>query len=945
MGYKDTINLPNTNFSMKANLPQREPEILKRWEDLQIYSRIMEKGRKAGKKYILHDGPPYSNGDIHMGHALNKILKDIVVKFNTMAGYQVPFIPGWDCHGLPVEHQLMKNLKIEKGDMPQVEFREKARDFALKYVDIQKSQFKRLGVFGDWENPYLTLNPKYEAAIVRSFAVLVEKGYVYKALKPVNWCFKCETALAEAEVEYEDHTSPSIFVKFKIADVDKFKKAAKTSVVGNVYVLIWTTTPWTLVANVAIALSPTLKYALIKNGNDHLILAEELLIAVSKKIGLSEPAVLASFYGSEMDGLDCIHPFINRKSKIVLADYVSHEEGSGCVHTAPGHGQEDYVTGKKYNLPTIMPVDSKGRFDDTAGEFEKMHVFDANKKIIEKLKDIGALVYTEPIQHTYPHCWRCKNPIIFRATSQYFINVDHDDLRRKSVEDIENKIEWLPAAGKARISAMVKNRPDWCLSRQRLWGVPIVAFYCTSCNELLLDGKIINHIADIFEKEGTNAWFGKDPSELLPKAVTCKKCKGSTFFKELDILDVWFESGVSHQAVLKPRKEFPADLYLEGSDQHRGWFQSALLSSVAIDGVPPYKTVLTHGFVVDGSGKKMSKSMGNVISPEQVMKKYGADILRIWVASCDYSYDVRLSDEILARLAEAYRKIRNTCRFMLGNLSDFDPGKDVLPIDQRSEIDRWALWRTLCLLESTEDNFRHFTFYKVFSSIYNFCVVDMSSIYLDVLKDTLYTAGRDSAARRSSQSTLFEIITILSRVMAPILSYTADEVWGCIPNHKSTENIHLEDWPDAGALKERLSANFKDKDMELWSGMLLPLRGGVLRELEEARGKGLIGSALRAKVILYSENKEWLNLFNSKKQILALLFIVSSVEISMRSPENGKSAEGIPVSIAVAKADGEKCQRCWNYSVRVGVDKEHPALCAKCTKVVRECQTREERID
>lgn len=939
MDYKDTINLPNTDFSMKANLPQREPEILKRWEDLRIYGLITEKGKKAGKRYILHDGPPYSNGDIHMGHALNKILKDIVVKFNTMTGRLVPFIPGWDCHGLPVEHQLMKNLKIEKGDMPQVEFREKARDFALGYVDIQKGQFKRLGVFGDWDNPYLTLNPKYEAAIVRSFAALVKKGYVYKALKPVNWCFKCETALAEAEVEYENHVSPSIFVKFRLADIDKFKTAAAAAVSGDVYVLIWTTTPWTLVANVAIALSPTLKYVLVKSGKDHLIMAEGRLGAVSKKAGLAEPAVLASFYGSEMEGLDCIHPFIDRRSKVVLADYVSHEEGSGCVHTAPGHGQEDYVTGKKYNLPTLMPVDPKGRFDDTAGEFEKMHVFESNKKIIEKLKDIGALVYTEPIQHTYPHCWRCKNPIIFRATSQYFVNVDHDDLRRRAVEDIDNKIEWLPAAGKERISAMVKNRPDWCLSRQRLWGVPIAAFYCASCSELLLDGKVIDHVADIFEKEGSNAWFSKEASGLLPKGTVCKKCKGRAFLKESDILDVWFESGVSHQAVLKPRKEFPADLYLEGSDQHRGWFQSALLSSVAIDGVPPYKTVLTHGFVVDGSGKKMSKSLGNVISPEQVMKKYGADILRIWVASCDYSDDVRLSDEILARLAEAYRKIRNTCRFMLGNLDDFDARKDGLPISRWSEIDRWAAWRTLCLLESAEDNFRSFIFHKAFSSIYNFCVVDMSSIYLDVLKDTLYTAGRDSAVRRSAQSALFEIIGILSRVMAPILSYTADEVWGCIPNYEGAASIHLEDWPDAAELKKRISADFQEKDVKVWSEMLLPLRGGVLKELEEARTKGLIGSALEAKVMLYSDNKHWFELLNTKRQILASIFIVSSVEIAQGLSENAKPAEGIPVNIAIAKADGEKCQRCWNYSVAVGSDKEHPALCAKCSKVVREYST------
>ena len=923
MEYKDTINLPNTNFSMKANLPQREPEILKRWEEMRIYDLLMAKGTNAKKKYVLHDGPPYSNGDIHMGHALNKILKDIVVKFKTMSGYHVPFIPGWDCHGLPVEHQLMKNLKIEKGDIPQVEFREKARDFALKYVDIQKEEFKRLGVFGDWDRPYLTLNPQYEAAIVRSFAKLVEKGYVYKALKPVNWCFKCETALAEAEVEYEPHTSPSIYVKFKALEKE------------NTYFVIWTTTPWTLLANVAIAMHPELTYALIKVDNEKWIILESLAETVLKKAG-KEYEIIAKEKGAFFLGSRTQHPFMDRESVVVLANYVSSEEGTGCVHTAPGHGQEDYITGKKYNLPTIMPVDSKGKFDNTTGEFEKIHVLDANKKIIEKLKDLGALVYTEPIQHTYPHCWRCKNPIIFRATAQYFVNVDHYDLRRKSGDDIEKNIEWLPPAGKERISAMVKNRPDWCLSRQRLWGVPIVAFYCSSCDELLLDANAINHVADIFEKEGSNAWFSKEARELLPKNTLCKKCKGTNFTKESDILDVWFESGVSHQAVLKPRKEFPADLYLEGSDQHRGWFQSALLSAVAIDGVPPYKTVLTHGFVVDGAGKKMSKSLGNVISPEQVMKKYGADILRIWVASCDYSDDVRLSDEILARLAEAYRKIRNTSRFILGNLSDFDPENDALPIEKWSEIDKWALWRTLCLLESAEDNFRHFTFHKAFSSIYNFCVVDMSSIYLDVLKDTLYTAGKNSVIRKSAQSALFDIISILSRTMAPILSYTADEVWKCIPNYRTAESIHLEDWPDAGTMKKQLSSNFKDSDMKLWSERLLPLRGCVLKELEEARSKGLIGSALEAKVILHSDNKEWAETLNANRQILSSLFIVSSVEISKQPPENGKSAEGIPVNVAVAKADGEKCQRCWNYAMTVGANKEHPGLCAKCAQVVKE---------
>lgn len=938
MDYKDTINLPNTSFPMKANLPNREPEMLKAWEDMRIYDRITDRRKSAGKRYVLHDGPPYSNGDIHMGHALNKILKDIVVKFNAMSGYEAPFIPGWDCHGLPVEHQLMKNLKMEKADMPQVEFREKARDFALRYVNIQKEEFKRLGIFADWENPYLTLNPQYEAVVVRSFAKLVERGYVYRALKPVNWCFKCETALAEAEVEYEPRTSPSVFVKFKALEIAKPKNRLKGALPeyateGDIHFVIWTTTPWTLLANVAIAMHPELDYAFVKAGDEKWIIAESLVEPVFKKIDM-EYEVIAKERGSFFEGSRAKHPFLERESVIVLADYVSSEEGSGCVHTAPGHGQEDYATGKKYSLPTIMPVDSKGRFDDTAGEFAKAHVFSANEKIIDKLKRVGALLHTEPISHTYPHCWRCKSPIIFRATPQYFINVDHEGLRGKSGADIEDKVKWLPPAGKERISAMVKARPDWCLSRQRLWGVPITAFYCASCKELLLDEKLIRHAADIFAKEGSNAWFAKDAGDLLPDGVSCGKCGGAAFTKETDILDVWFESGVSHQAVLKRRNEFPCDLYLEGSDQHRGWFQSSLLSAEAIDGIPPYKTVLTHGFVVDGEGKKMSKSLGNVISPEEVMKKYGADILRIWAASCDYSDDVRLSGVILERLAEAYRKIRNTCRFILGNLSDFDPAKDAVSMEKWSEIDGWALRRALWLLETAEYNFKQFTFHKAFGSIYNFCVVDMSSIYLDVLKDTLYTAGKNSIARRSAQSCLFEIINIFTRVTAPIMAYTSDEVWSFIPNQKGEKSVHLEDWPNSASIEEALNRRFSEKDMKLWNEKLLPLRGCVLKELEEARAKGLIGSSLEAKLVLYSEEKDWRELLEARKHFLASLFIVSSTEVSKGFSEGRRASESIPVDISVRKADGEKCQRCWNYSVTVGSEKEHPALCVKCAEAV-----------
>jgi len=923
---------------MRANLPQREPETLERWKKDDLYGRVMKRREKSRTSYILHDGPPYSNGDIHMGHALNKILKDIVVKFNAMNGSRAPFIPGWDCHGLPVEHQLMKKLKIDKGDIDQVEFRNKAADFALKYVGLQRSQFERLGVFGDWARPYLTLDPGYESAVVRSFAKLVGKGYIYKDLKPVNWCCKCETALAEAEVIYETRTSPSIYVKFKLKDKGALMKIldkdSAAAVKGDVYVLAWTTTPWTLIANVALALSPSMTYVVSRAGGEYFILAEDLLAAVESAGGLKDSKIIARVRGKKLEGLRCLHPFIDRDSVIVLADYVCRDEGTGCVHTAPGHGQEDHVTGKKYNLTTIMPVDSRGVFDKDAGEFKGTHVLKANEKIIARLKEKNALLSSGEIQHSYPHCWRCKNPIIFRATKQYFMKVDHLRLRSKVMRAVENDVRWMPAAGKGRISAMISGRPDWCLSRQRLWGVPIVAFYCARCGHLLLKEDVINYAADIFEKEGSGAWFARDASELISPGTKCEKCGHTSFRKESDILDVWFESGVSHQAVLKARGEFPSDLYLEGSDQHRGWFQSAMLSSMAIEGCAPYRAVLTHGFVVDGEGKKMSKSIGNVMSPLEVMKKYGADILRIWAASCDYRDDVRISSEILARLAEAYRKIRNTCRYILSNLGDFDPAKDIVPEDKWSDIDRWALWRARLLLEAAEKNFRDFNFHKVFGSIYNFCVVDMSSIYLDVLKDVLYTAGKNSVARRAAQSALFEIIVLSAKVMSPILAYTAEEVWRSLPHAVGRESVHLEDWPDLKALEAKIARVFSERDAARWSDRLLPLRDAVLKELEKARGRGTIGSPLEAKVILYTENEGWREALRERRNILGPLFIVSAVEVS-DSPRKGTCrADNIPIDVGIARAEGKKCLRCWNYSASVGANSAHPDICVKCAEAL-----------
>jgi len=849
MSYKDTLNLPKTNFSMKANLLEKEPSILKEWEKKKVYHSIKQK-RKRKEKFILHDGPPYANGHIHMGHVLNKILKDIVVKFYTMKGYDSPFIPGWDCHGLPVEHQLFKELGISKYDIDQVKFRRKARDYALKFVKTQKKEFERLGIFGDWENPYLTLSPDYEAAIVKSFSDLVRLGYIYKDLKPVNWCTACETALAEAEVEYEERTSPSIYVKFETT-----KPVTALQRVGDgkkkKYFIIWTTTPWTLLGNVAIAVHPGMDYAVINAGEEEWVLLESLAESTAKK--LNRPfTLLGKLKGKELEGATCKHPFVERESKVVLADYVSSLEGTGCVHTAPGHGQEDYITGKKYNLSMIMPVNSKGVFDETCGEFNGLNVYDATPKILERLKKDGMLLKSEEITHSYPHCWRCKNAIIFRATKQYFARIDHKSLRKKMLEKIKNNIKWFPRVGEARISAMVENRPDWCLSRQRYWGVPIVAFKCKDCDEVLLDCKVIDHVAGIIKKEGSDAWFIKSEKDLLPHNTSCGKCGGKALTKENDIIDVWFESGISFRPVLKDNKnlKFPCDLYLEGSDQHRGWFQSSLIASCAIEGTAPYKSVLTHGFVVDGEGKKMSKSLGNVISPQEVMKKYGADILRLWVASSNYHDDVRLSEEILNRLADAYRKIRNTFRYLLGNIYDFDPKKNYVKPKNMVEIDRWMLSKLARLITESDKNYKEYMFYKIFRSTYNFCVYEISSLYLDILKDRLYTFGKNSPARRSAQTVIYETLIALLKILAPILSFTTEEGWQAfMPKDKS---IHESLWQWE---KKTLKAWRDVKLEEKWL-RLLEIREEVLKALEEKRSSSEIGSSLETKVLLYSDKKD-----------------------------------------------------------------------------------------
>lgn len=925
-GYKDTLNLPKTSFSMKANLQQREPETLKGWEAKDIYKEIMSKRKDAPRSFILHDGPPYANGHIHMGHVLNKILKDICVKYFTMNGYYAPYVPGWDCHGLPVEHQLFKELNIEKHEIDQVKFRKKAYKYAMKFVKIQAKEFKRLGIFGDWDDPYLTLTKGYEADILDALADLHEKGYIYKDLKPVNWCSKCETALAEAEVEYEDKTSPSIFVKFK-SDVDLEGK--------DTYFIIWTTTPWTLLANVAVAIHPDAKYSVVDSGGQNWVLATDLAASLMSRLGREEVRTVCEMTGTELSGKidNARHPFIDRKSKIVLADYVTMEDGTGCVHTAPGHGQDDYLTGKKYGLPVIMPVDNKGRFMEEAGEFAGREVRAANKDIIAKLETEGSLVFTEGIKHSYPHCWRCKEAIIFRATDQWFMSIDHDSLRDKLMDAIENDVEWIPRAGKDRIGAMVKMRPDWCLSRQRYWGVPIPAFQCTECGEAFTESGVIRKVAELTRKHGADVWFERPVEEFLPEGSLCSKCGGTEFGKEDDILDVWFDSGVSHRSVLDARSELrsPADMYLEGSDQHRGWFQAALITSMGIKGEAPYKKVLTHGFVVDGEGKKMSKSIGNVISPEDVMKKYGADILRLWVSSSDYDGDIKLSDEILERLADGYRKIRNTFRFLLSNLYDFDPEEDAIDEEKIEEIDKWMLSRLHSVVKEVNGYYDKWEFYRVYRTVYNFCVYEISSVYLDVMKDVLYVEAPASRRRRAAQTVIFNILRVLVRLMAPVICFTSEEAWAHVPAFAGKEeSVHLSSWPNIGDIAGEELAELDDKWREL-----LKIRDVVLKLLEVKREEGMIGSSLEASIKLAGADEGLSRFLREAEPLLAMLFKVSRASV-VEGSSGMENVGDMPLSVKIEKASGEKCPRCWNYSDTVGKDPDSPELCSRCSNAVRE---------
>jgi isoleucyl-tRNA synthetase len=937
MDYKATLNLPKTDFPMKANLPQREPELLASWEKERLYEQIQEAG-KGRPLYVLHDGPPYANGRIHIGHALNKILKDIIIKSKTMAGYQVPFVPGWDCHGLPIEHQVLKELGDKKKTLDTPAIRRLCREYAEKFYTLQREEFQRLGILGDWQHPYLTMNPGYEATIIREFGKFVERGGVYKGLKPVLWCTADQTALAEAEVEYEDHTSPSIYVKFPLVTSPTVLSQTFPGIsfpLGTklVSVVIWTTTPWTLPANQAVCLHGAIDYAFIQVGDEVLIVAEKLLESVTRACKLEGARVFGVKKGREgFEGIETQRPLTTGLSPILLGDFVTLEQGTGCVHIAPGHGMEDYILVLEHNakassgerLEILAPVDNGGRFTDVVKEFAGQHVLKANPKIVEFLQANGRLLGHGSLTHSYPHCWRCKNPVIFRATEQWFVSMETNHLRKEALAEIE-RVRWIPAYGRDRITGMIENRPDWCLSRQRVWGVPIPGFTCMGCRSVLVDPTVIEHLATLMESKGADVWFEQSAANLLPKATICSTCGGTDFEKERDILDVWFESGVSYAAVLKARKWWPADLYLEGSDQHRGWFHSALLAGVVTDHRAPYKAVVTHGFVLDGQGKKMSKSAGNVVAPQDVIKQSGAEILRLWVSAQDYREDLRISPEILTHLIEAYRKIRNTCRFLLSNLYDFDPDKNRIPYEQLPELDRWALHRLSELIPRVRKSYDEFEFHTIFHALNNFCSVDLSAVYLDILKDRLYTFRADSPLRRGSQTVLFEIVVAMTKLMAPVLSFTAEEIWRTLATQAGgrvgESSVHLSAFPE-------VQSQWQDAELAQRWDRLLGFRTQVQGVLEGSRRDKTIGSSLEATVELRADAEAYEFLQPYRKE-LPTLFIVSQVELSASGEAKG------PLAIAATKSSFGKCERCWNYRDAVGKDRHHPTLCERCVEAVQ----------
>lgn len=894
MDYSKTLNLPKTEFSMRANLTSLEPRIQEKWQKADVYQKIVN-ARKTSPKWILHDGPPYANGNIHFGTALNKILKDIFVKYKTMRGFYVPFVPGWDCHGLPIELKVQQ----EAGNLSVRETRSRCREYAKKFINIQRKQFISLGVFGDWDHPYLTIDPNYEASIIELFEKLLEKGHIYRQYKPIHWCMSCETALAYAELEYKDKESPSIYVRFPTnKDFD---------------LIVWTTTPWTLPANVATVAHPHYDYVLVEYKNGQGVICESRMKALEQILGIKK--ITRKFKGKELENLKYMHPLFNKECPVLMANYVSLEDGTGLVHTAPGHGVDDYKTGLEHNLPILSPVDKKGVFTTEAGEFAGQHVNKANPKIIEALRNKKALLHEDKVTHSYPHCWRCHEPVIFRSTEQWFISIDQNDGRKKALDEIK-KAKWFPEWGETRISSMLEERPDWCISRQRVWGVPIPAFYCTNCNETLLQVEIVRKVKEfIAANGGSDAWFDADPKEIIPNGTSCKKCGNTTFRKENDIFDVWFESSASHHAVVMrhPELSFPSDLYLEATDQHRGWFQASLIASVFTNGYSPFKNVLTHGWVTDAYGEKYSKSK-SMMSADEALKKLGADVLRLWAVSVNYTDDMPLTLELLNSTAEQYKKIRNTFRFMLSNVSDYDPTKHAQ--SDLSRLDKWVLMELNELVKKVTDDYEKYEVFKAFHRLYDFCAVTLSSNYYHMLKDRLYTFPKDSNGRRSAQTALYKILVTLTKLYTPLIVHTAEEIWENIPGSKE-ELVHLSQWPQ---LETKEDKELNEKFKKLFS-----LRDEVNKKIEELRMQKEIGSSLDAELEVGFEDGKLLDEF---KNDLSEIFVVSKVTITSDATPNG-------MHIKVVKSDSAKCERCWMHSPSVSTSADHPTICKRCIETIK----------
>jgi isoleucyl-tRNA synthetase len=946
---KSTINLPKTDFPMKANLPQNEPKLLARWEEMGIYTRIRE-ARKGSPAYILHDGPPYTSGPIHMGTALNKCLKDFIVKSKTMAGFDAPYVPGWDCHGLPIEIKVDKELGGKKLQMKPNDVRAACRKYAQKYLDLQRTQFKRIGVFGRFERPYVTMDPQYESVVLSTFFSFYENGFVYKGLRAVYWCMHDETALAEAEVEYENHTSPTVFVKYALVDDPAKIDAALAG--KKVSTIIWTTTPWTLPASMAVAFHPDEEYVALESGGEVYIVASKLANDVAAKCGLSNPRELAFFPGRKMERLNFQHPFLDRKILGVLADYVTMDTGTGVVHTAPSHGAEDFITGMKYGLDATSNVDEKGILRNGLPEYTGKRVWDANQPIIDLLKSRGALLYTDKVEHSYPHCWRCHNPVIFRATEQWFISMEtpmpagsgrgrgseKDTLRTRTLEEIKH-VKWDPAWGEERLSNMIATRPDWCISRQRVWGVPIAVFLCESCGKPLNDKAVNQKVVELFRRSGADAWFTSEPDSILAAGAKCPHCGGVKFEKETDIFDVWLESGTSYLALVddEPSYPWPSDLYLEGGDQYRGWFQSSLLCAMGTHGTPPYKGVVTPGWTLDEKGQAMSKSRGNDVDPVDIASRLGGEIVRMWVASVDFRVDVVGSERLMQTVSENYRKIRNTFRYILGNVYDFDPQTDVVPFDEMEELDRYMLHETRVFATNVEKLYNEFAFHKIYQRLNNFSIVDLSAFYFDVLKDRLYTTAPKSRARRSAQTALWKIGETLTRAMSPIMSFTAEEAWGYLPKVEDREvSVHLSRFYTPmdiiGKQPTSETERLEDTAFRFNWGTLRQIRDTVLKALEEARNAKLIGTGIEAQVFITAPEGKYA-LLKQYSDKLRYLFIVSQVTL-IEGSGNGTGS----VHVEVKKADGLKCDRCWNYSTHVGEDKIYPTVCERCSPVLKELE-------